>query len=162
MGSYFLFCIGNRAKPENVGQRQLPIVPIVRPRTAVRTIVPIAAEYDAPALTLQSRRAYRVNRGCFVSQITQDRRYTYIVIFLYSPAQPLCRGSARSGIGLVPLYPYRAYAIALYPCTAWLGNRAKPANEGQSQLPRVPTERPRTAVRTLVPIAAEYDACLRV
>lgn len=102
MGSYFLFCIGNRAKPDIVVQIQLPIVPIVRPRTAVRTIVPIAAEYDAPALILQSRRAYRVNRGCFVSQITQDRRYTYIVIFLYSPAQPLCRGSARSGIGLVP------------------------------------------------------------
>lgn len=60
MGSYFLFCIGNRAKPDIVVQIQCPIVPIVRPRTAVRTIVPIAAEYDAPALILQSRRAYRV------------------------------------------------------------------------------------------------------
>ena len=76
-------------------------------------------------------------------------------------AQPLCRGSARSGIGLIPLYPYRAYAIALYTCTAWLGNRAKPDVFVQNQSPRAPIVRPRTAVRTIGPSAAEYDACLR-
>ena len=77
-------------------------------------------------------------------------------------AQPLCRGSARSGIELIPLYPYRAYAIALYTCTAWLGNRAKPDIGVQPQLPNVPMARPRTALRTVVPRAAKDDACLRV
>ena len=82
--------------------------------------------------------------------------------FLYSPAQPLCRGSARSGIGLVPLYPYRAYAIALYTCTAWLGNRAKPKIVVRIQIHFAPKVRPRTAARTIAPTAAEYDAYLQV
>ena len=77
-------------------------------------------------------------------------------------AQPLCRGSARSGIGLVPLYPYWAYAIALYTCTAWLGNRAKPNLGAHFKLPIVPIVRPRTALRTIVPTAAKDDACLWV
>ena len=77
-------------------------------------------------------------------------------------AQPLCRGSARSGIGLVPLYPYRAYAIALYTCTAWLGNRAKPKIVVRIQILIAPKVRPRTAARTIAPTAAEYDAYLLI
>ena len=77
-------------------------------------------------------------------------------------AQPLCRGSARSGIGLVPLYPSRAYAIALYTCTAWLGNRAKPKIVVRIQILIVPKVRPRTAARTIAPTAAEYDAHLLI